>query len=313
MILLRDLLSEDVTKPLTVYHGTGRRFRKFNLKRTTQGIIWFTSDRNKIVAGEAGADSSGYILTLEVSLKNPAGWGEYEKYGLGQLKSMGYDGVILDDDDGSFDGFVFSPNQVKIVNTEKTGDSIKEVEDYVGPHSAPDKESGSPLHDLSGTYPDDFYGPDAARYYGDMGGDSNDRISISMMQSFKGRPNKGAKVYRAVPSEITTQDKINSILQQKAHIMRRGKLPSDAHTNLSISGYYEYLNSELEKLSKLQPKSESRVRINPGDWVTLNPRYAKEHGEGQLRGKYRILSKTVPAKHLFSSGDSVHELGYDPS
>ena len=39
-----------------------------------------------------------------------AGWNEYEKYGLGQLYEMGYDGANLDDD-----YFVFNNNQIKIV------------------------------------------------------------------------------------------------------------------------------------------------------------------------------------------------------
>ena len=35
-------------------------------------------------------------------------------------------------------------------------------------------------------------------------------------------------------------------------------------------------------------------------------------GEAHLNGKYKIISKSVPAKHLFTDGNSVHELGYDP-
>ena len=45
-------LTESVTsvpKSMTVYHGTGLKFRKFNLKYSTQGIVWFTSDKNKIL------------------------------------------------------------------------------------------------------------------------------------------------------------------------------------------------------------------------------------------------------------------------
>lgn len=47
--------------------------------------------------------------------------------------------------------------------------------------------------------------------------------------------------------------------------------------------------------------------------VTINRRYAVPHGQGNLRNKYKILSKVVPAKHLFTTGDSIHEWGYDPS
>lgn len=43
-----------------------------------------------------------------------AGWNEYEKYGLGQLRDMGYDGAKLDDD-----YFVFSPKQIRIIDNGK--------------------------------------------------------------------------------------------------------------------------------------------------------------------------------------------------
>ena len=126
MIKLKSLLLES-TQPFLVYHGTGARFRKFNLKKTTQGIIWFTSNKEKILKGEAGAQGKGYIITAEVNIQTPAGWDEYHKYMLGQLTSMGYDGVILDDGEGGFDCFVFDPKQIRIVKYEKVdGNSLTE-------------------------------------------------------------------------------------------------------------------------------------------------------------------------------------------
>jgi hypothetical protein len=103
----------------TVYHGTDKKFKKFSLKRSTMGIIWFTSDKSKVVNKQVGASGHGYILSLKVNIKNPAGWDEYDKYLLMQLKQMGYDGAILPDEDGHFDGFVFDPNQIEIINYEK--------------------------------------------------------------------------------------------------------------------------------------------------------------------------------------------------
>lgn len=55
------------------------------------------------------------------------------------------------------------------------------------------------------------------------------------------------------------------------------------------------------------------VKINNGDWVTLSPSYAKLHGEGPLGGDYRVIQQNVPARKLFTSGDSIHEFGYDES
>ena len=51
-------------------------------------------------------------------------------------------------------------------------------------------------------------------------------------------------------------------------------------------------------------------KINSGDWVTIYRPYAKEHGLSSLRGKYKILSMTVPAKNLFTDGNSIYEWGY---
>jgi hypothetical protein len=58
--------------------------------------------------------------------------------------------------------------------------------------------------------------------------------------------------------------------------------------------------------------SLGKQHINPGDWVTINRKYAIEHGEGQLGGKYAIAKARVPAKELFTQGDSFHEWGWHP-
>lgn len=104
--------------PMVVHHGTSKKFSKFNFKNALQQIIWFTSNKSAIEAGEVGAAGKGHIMDLYVSMKNPAGWNEYEKYGLGQLESMGYDGAILPDPDGTFTGFVFEPTQLKSVKNK---------------------------------------------------------------------------------------------------------------------------------------------------------------------------------------------------
>jgi len=52
--------------------------------------------------------------------------------------------------------------------------------------------------------------------------------------------------------------------------------------------------------------------IRPGDWVTTSRRYAKEHGEGALGGNYKIVSKRVRARDIYTSGDSWLEWGYHP-
>ena len=51
--------------------------------------------------------------------------------------------------------------------------------------------------------------------------------------------------------------------------------------------------------------------INPGDWVTPNLDYAHEHVK--RFDDYHVIEKTVPAKHIWTDANSIHEFGYDPS
>ena len=101
--------------PKIVYHGTGKKFKRFSSKYSTMGgIIWFTTNKESIEKGEVGAKSHGYIKKLYISMKNPAGWDKYDNLTLGQLKSEGYDGALLPDGDGNYTGFVFNTNQIRI-------------------------------------------------------------------------------------------------------------------------------------------------------------------------------------------------------
>jgi hypothetical protein len=128
-------------------------------------------------------------------------------------------------------------------------------EDYRIAHRAPMHNSGSPLYDLSGTYPDDIYGPNGIQYYGTR--EPADAQSMRIIRLSKGKPNQGIQIFRAVPKDVTDKN------------------------------------------------------INPGDWVTISRMYAQQHGGGL--GKYKILTKIVSAKTLYTNGDSLHEWGYDPS
>jgi len=96
--------------PLKVYHGTNINFDKFNLDFAAQGIIWFSSNKDAILSGESGASGTSFIKKAYLSIKNPAGWAEYEKYGIGELKGLGYDGIILNDN-----YVVFDPSQIKVI------------------------------------------------------------------------------------------------------------------------------------------------------------------------------------------------------
>ncbi len=99
---------------IKAFHGTNSRFNKIDFKKGAQGLFWFSSDRQSIETGESGAQGTKKIMGLYVKIKKSAGWDEYNKYSISELDRDGYDGAILLEKDGSFDGFVFNePSQVK--------------------------------------------------------------------------------------------------------------------------------------------------------------------------------------------------------
>lgn len=135
---------------------------------------------------------------------------------------------------------------------------ILETSDYKGEHEAPMKGDGnSPMHDVTGTYPKDFYSHNGFKYYSDQG-THYDRESHDAVVRMKNKPNGFIQIHRAVPKNAKTNG------------------------------------------------------IKPGDWVTHNRKYAHDHGKAHLKGDYKIISKTVRPRDLYTDGNSIHEWGYDP-
>jgi hypothetical protein len=184
-------------------------------------------------------------------------------------------------------------------------------EEYRGTHTAPTRDYGAPLHDLSQMYPDDIYSSKAAQYYGHSV--PYDQKAASILQQYKDKPDATVTIYRAVPKEMSNADKATELDRHMGAYMRRGLLPQDAHIKEG-SKWYDWAYDERERLRKLPDTPvEGISAINAGDWVTLTRDYAKEHGESALRGKYKIISKKVKAKDVFTDANSIHEFGYDPS
>ena len=69
---------------------------------------------------------------------------------------------------------------------------------------------------------------------------------------------------------------------------------------------------EMIDIYRAVPNDADIGAINAGDWVTINPNYAKQHGESNLPEGYKILSQKVPAKSVWTNADSIHEYGYWP-
>ena len=203
----------------------------------------------------------------------------------------------------------------------KLKDLLWETEDYRGSHMAPDK-TNAPLHDMTQTqvYDDDIYSNEAPRYYGCNGGDRNDRMMINAIRYCRNKPNVMVTIYRAIPN-------FNKELEVK--LKYRKKLLDYVSTYgfppmLDVTARDEfiklgrnkgnYIEKLLNDVDSLQTKlKESKFKIDAGDWVTLSKDYAVLHGESTLRGDYKILTKEVPARTLFTDGNSIFEFGYDPT
>ena len=127
---------------------------------------------------------------------------------------------------------------------------LKIFEDYKGQHTAPEKDSGSPLHDVTqGVYPDDIYTLNtatAAQYYGH--GIPEDLESIAIIQQYRNKPNKSIKIYRAVPKYFNDDEQETAKLQTLiSYFNAHGFFPVN---NPIINKYEEEFNQnqDIEKV-----------------------------------------------------------------
>jgi polyhydroxyalkanoate synthesis regulator phasin len=203
----------------------------------------------------------------------------------------------------------------------------KTASDYMGEHSAPTNDGyNEPIHDIKDIYPD-LYTRGGSEYVVM----SEDREGLSIILKVHNKPNSSVKVYRAVPDlNKETNEKINhmynAVISLEAKLNHRAvkttqeaknliydlmdKYPIEKHT------YEEQQKKMIEdirnQIEELELSKKKPIKIEKGNWVTPSKNYAKMHGIGALNGKYKIISKTVKAKDLYTDGNSLSEWGYDP-
>jgi len=90
-----------------------------------------------------------------------------------------------------------------------------------------------------------------------------------------------------------------------------GSLRARADDNFSCAVIRSAKGKPDQKIKIYRAVPKDVNVINNGDWVTINPNYAKQHGISHV-GKYKVISKVVYAKDLYSDGNSIHEWGYNP-
>ena len=99
-----------------VYHGTADDFDAFDPDRSIGTQFWSTTNKAEIESGDVGAQGSGVIKEMYHKIKNPAGWEEYDKFGIDELIREGYDGLKLPDGKGDYTYVAFDPSQYRSVD-----------------------------------------------------------------------------------------------------------------------------------------------------------------------------------------------------
>jgi len=199
----------------------------------------------------------------------------------------------------------------------------EELENYRGEHQAADKED-IPIYNMTLGYPEDIYSNEAAKMYGEHSDEYSDQYSLSVIHSVRNKPKAKVKIYRAVPDinyEVNKDLKdLNNII---GYYYKFGFFPMKLKLIHDLDDkYYEQIPDYEERQAKILSDIESQrddiiskknksIGINNGDWVTINPDYAKSHGKNNLNNRFKVVTKTVPANTLFTFGDSIHEWGYN--
>lgn len=195
--------------------------------------------------------------------------------------------------------------------------------DYRGEHTAPSPLNDSyPMHDLNDAFPDIY--TKGFKFYG-----YNDRDNIEAIQLIiqaKDKPNMSVKIYRAVPNvnhEIEKEIKIHYDVIKTYNKFKH--FPVNNQIVNTIGDKYnsnnEYVGKRYNELQKIiydeiwdiinDLKSKmQKFEISNGDWVTIVKNYANIHGTSNLNNKYKILTKTVRARDLYTESNSVLEWGY---
>lgn len=108
---------------VVAYHGSSRPVRRFDPEVSTYGVMWFSGDRAKILAGESGAAAVTWLMTVELDVDKVAGWPEYDSLMLQQINDLGYDSIHLDDVD---DWIMFDPDRIRVLKVERVRPGMRE-------------------------------------------------------------------------------------------------------------------------------------------------------------------------------------------
>jgi len=115
-------------------------------------------------------------------------------------------------------------------------------------------------------------------------------------------PNDGSPLYDLTLNETYPKDFYETMNQYKT---------GEIYDDNSLWKIWQCRNRPRIRVNIYRAVPKGVNTINQGDWVTITRSYAKDHGEREFpKGTWKILTKIVPAKDLWTNGDSIHEWGY---
>jgi hypothetical protein len=134
-------------------------------------------------------------------------------------------------------------------------------------------------------------------------------LKLIEQDSYKGEheaptPESGAPLFDLTKNGIYPED----FYQGKDH--QYVYSDEDKSVLTTILNFHKKPNKTI-KIYRAIP-SGLKATIEIGNWVSITRSYAKEHGESNLKNDYRIISKIVYARDIFTDGDSLSEWGYYP-
>ena len=331
-------------EPLAVYHYTDY---EGNVLRTTNdygmgALHFYTSNRD----GKP-AESQKYYGSREIAaflnFRNPQiidaqgnyydnisyNGRSYDTYGIAaDARKLGFDGVIINNvrefggADIGTDWLAFNPTQIKSsTNNRGTFDpknpditfsiNTKKLDrEYLDAVEKGDMEKAQRMVNefarAKGYVVDDSWKMDhrAPSKSGDTPQERQKNGEVSLLDMADG--------FGIIPEEMILDSSRNLELGwDNAHMDALFAVRSAMKQRRSLVEKGKNNKIPAIAMYRAVPRDIKEGDFRGGDWVTPSMEYAREHGESNLDGKYRIISHRVYIKDVYWNGDDICEWGYD--
>jgi hypothetical protein len=119
------------TTPTRVFHGTSQKAADaiaqagFDVNRSADGTIWFTTNRAQIEGGNVAASGAGAVIErlLDERTLKLGGWAETDRYSTDELMQLGFDGLRLPGE-GEVTFQIFYPEKLILPNGSVSSDPL---------------------------------------------------------------------------------------------------------------------------------------------------------------------------------------------